>query len=217
MGVRLSELEPGEEIILQISNANNDKRQITMEAVINRSIRDDVSLITLKSEIKEKLNFSNVHVAVEFYPQDETPIRWKSAKVAYYSGNEYLLQVLVEGLKHNRREAFRVGISKIGRMRRSGEKDEQVMIRDISATGFAITDSKKSLKIQKGDEVTIYLDDLGYQLGFRGRAVRMIEEEERNTYGFVIVSMCQDLEEYLALKQRKNRNAGGSGNPRTSR
>ncbi len=98
-----------------------------------------------------------------------------------------------------------------------GEEIILVMIRDISATGFAITDSKKSLKIQKGDEVTIYLDDLGYQLGFRGRAVRMIEEEERNTYGFVIVSMCQDLEEYLALKQRKNRNAGGSGNPRTSR
>lgn len=217
MGVRLSELEPGEEIILQISNVNDDKRQITMEAVISRSLRADVSLITLKSDRKEKLNFSNVRVAVEFYPKSQTPIRWKSAKIAHYADNEYLLQVIGEGMRHNRREAFRVGISKVGRMRRSGEKDEQVMIRDISVTGFSITDSRKTLNIEKGDEVVIYLDDIGYQLAFRGRAVRLVEEEEMNTYGFVITSMCQELEEYLAIKQRKNRNDASGGNAKIMR
>lgn len=211
MGVRLSELEPGDEIILQISTMNDDKRQITMEAVISRSIRDDVSLITLKGDIKEKLNFNNVRIAVEFYPQAQAPIRWKTAKVAHYSGTEYLLQVIGDGLKHNRREAFRVGISKMGRMRRNGERDEQVMVRDISVTGFSITDSRKDLDIKKGDEVVIYMDDFGYQLAFRGRAVRFVEEEEKNIYGFVITSKCQELEEYLAIKQRKNRSEA-SGN-----
>lgn len=211
MGVRLSELEAGDEIILQISS---DNKQITMEAVINRSIRDDASLVELKSDIKEKLNFNNVQVAIEYYPPEQTPIRWKAAKVAYYSGQDYVIQVIGDGMRHNRRQAFRVGISKVGRMRRSGEKDEQVMIRDISATGFAITDQKKKFKLNEGDEATIFLEDMGYQLGFRGRVVRIVEEEDRLIYGFVIVNMCQDLEKYLADKQRRNKNEGTSSRGR---
>lgn len=203
MGILLSELNPGDEIILQISI---EDKKMDMEAVIVKSIRDNISYINLKDQNLKKLNFENVRVAVEYCREEQKPIRWKIAQVTAY-GDGYVLQVQGEGTVYNRRESFRVGVSKVGRMRRSGARDTQVMIRDISAMGFAISDSKKELLLNKGDEVTVWMEDLGYELTLRGRVVRMEENEQMMIYGLKIVNLPSLLDEYLAVKQRRNRSS----------
>lgn len=203
MGVQLSELEPGDEIILQISMEN---KKMDMAAVIVKNIRSNISFISLKDQHSKKLNFENVRVAVEYCQEEKKPIRWKTAQVTAY-GEGYVLQVQGEGMPYNRRESFRVGVSKAARMRRDGARDSKVMVRDISATGFAISDQKKELLLNKGDELTILLEDLGYELTIRGRVVRMEENEQMLIYGLAILNIPADLDEYLAVKQRRNRSS----------
>ncbi len=203
MGVQLSELEPGDEIILQISMEN---KKMDMAAVIVKNIRSNISFISLKDQHSKKLNFENVRVAVEYCQEEKKPIRWKTAQVTAY-GEGYVLQVQGEGMPYNRRESFRVGVSKPARMRRDGARDSKVMVRDISATGFAISDQKKELLLNKGDELTILLEDLGYELTIRGRVVRMEENEQMLIYGLTILNIPADLDEYLAVKQRRNRSS----------
>lgn len=203
MGVQLSELEPGDEIILQISS---EDKKMDMEAVIVKSIRANISFISLKDQHSRKLNFDNVRVAVEYCPEEQKPVRWKTAQVTAY-GEGYVLQVQGEGMVYNRRESFRVGISKPARMRRDGSRDSQVMVRDISATGFSVSDQKKELQLNNGDEITILLEDLGYELTIRGRVVRMEENDQMRIYGLIIVNIPVALDEYLAVKQRRNRSS----------
>lgn len=203
MGVQLSELEPGDEIILQISS---EDKKMDMEAVIVKSIRANISFISLKDQHSRKLNFDNVRVAVEYCQEEKKPIRWKAAQVTAY-GEGYVLQVQGEGMVYNRRESFRVGISKPARMRRDGSRDSQVMVRDISATGFSVSDQKKELRLNNGDEITILLEDLGYELTIRGRVVRMEENDQMRIYGLIIVNIPVALDEYLAVKQRRNRSS----------
>lgn len=203
MGVQLSELEPGDEIVLQISS---EDKKMDMTAVIVKNIRSNISFISLKDQHSQKLNFENVRVAVEYCQEEKKPIRWKAAQVTAY-GSGYVLQVQGEGMPYNRRESFRVGVSKPARMRRDGARDSKVMVRDISATGFAISDQKKELLLNNGDELTILLEDLGYELTIRGRVVRMEENEQMLIYGLTILNIPANLDEYLAVKQRRNRSS----------
>lgn len=203
MGVQLSELEPGDEIVLQISS---EDKKMDMTAVIVKNIRSNISFISLKDQHSQKLNFENVRVAVEYCQEEKKPIRWKAAQVTAY-GSGYVLQVQGEGMPYNRRESFRVGVSKPARMRRDGARDSKVMVRDISATGFAISDQKKELLLNNGDELTILLEDLGYELTIRGRVVRKEENEQMLIYGLTILNIPANLDEYLAVKQRRNRSS----------
>ena len=72
-------------------------------------------------------------------------------------------------------------------------------------TGFAITDRKKELKLEKGDRVVVSFDDLIFSLKLDGKLVRIEEHDDYVIYGFIILNVCNDLSPYINQKQRKNR------------
>ena len=90
-------------------------------------------------------------------------------------------------------------------MNQVGKPPKQVMIKDVSMTGFAITDRRKELKLERGDRINVSFDDLIFSLKLDGKLVRIEEHEDYIVYGFVILNVCNDLTTYINQKQRKNR------------
>ena len=79
------------------------------------------------------------------------------------------------------------------------------MVRDLSLTGFSISDRKKELALDIGSELSVSFEDLGHVLNLTGRVVRIEEQEDVNIYGFEICNLCKDLSSYLSVKQRQKR------------
>lgn len=200
MGFKLSELEEGSNIILKISDKSTD-RNIEMNGIIKKSLKENIALISLDYDTEKVLNFNNVLVDIEYHPESDLPLIWHNVKIINYQ-SEYILQTPADGTCHNRRECFRVGISVPAKIDIVGGGSKNAVIRDISLSGFAITDRKKELILQKGDKVTTSLADLGFVLGLAGQVVRVEEHEDMLIYGLEICNLCKDLPTYISAKQR---------------
>ncbi len=199
MGIKLAELPAGNRITLVISNGT---QKMELPANIDRSIRDNISVINLEINTTQPIKFEGVQIEVEAN-FGEVPYIWRTAQILYYQ-NEYILQVKGEGARHNRRNSFRVGVSRNATMRMDGRKDSDVMVRDVSLSGFSIGDRKKELNLKMGDSVVIYFEDIGHHLNLAGQVVRIDEREDIIIYGFVIHNLCKDLSSYIPIKQRRN-------------
>lgn len=205
LGIKLSEIEEGANITLNISNDDGDMK---MDAVIKKHIQSNISLIEpLYSDVK-RLNFDNVQINVEYCQANDMPILWRSAKITTYKTG-YVLQVPTDGVRHNRRAYFRVAVAHPARLHTATRSFSNIMVRDISLGGFAIADRKNELQLSVGDLLSVTLEDLGFQLGLDGRVVRTEEREDMTIYGLVICNMCKDLSAYLSIKQRRNKKAEG--------
>ena len=201
--MKLSDLAEGSKITLLIHNNN---KRMRMGAVIKKHVKNNVALISLNYATGgSRLVFDNEQISAEYEADGGVPLIWNNVKITSYQ-SEYVMVVSSEAVKNNRRNSFRVGVSKLARVR-SGNGPGQVMIRDISMSGFAVTDRGKTMKLKMGDEMSIVLDDMGHELNLRGKLVRIEEQEEVIIYGFEICNMCRDLSSYVTLKQRKIREA----------
>ena len=198
MGIKLSELDNGDNIVLIISNKDNS---IQMPATLKSIVRDDLALITIEYDSTKRLNFDNVKVDMEYALNEASPILWRDVRIHYYK-SDYVLQTTRDGAKHNRRGCLRVGVSTLARMRMACKVSEQVMIRDISLLGFSITDRKKELGLSVGDTLSVDFEDLGHVLNLAGRVVRTEEHEDMIIYGLEITNLCKDLSSYISRKQR---------------
>ncbi len=198
MGFKLSQLEEGASVTLLLSNAENSMQ---LGATIKKHLKDNIALITLNYETTKKLVFDNVQVDMEYYQDNDVPIIWHGVKIGYFKG-EYLLQAPVDGVRHNRRGYFRVGVTVPTRIQAAG-KSAQVMIRDISLSGFSLADRTKELHLNKGDRLSIRLDDLGFSLNLTGKIIRIEEREDIIIYGLEICNVCKDLSAYINIKQRR--------------
>ena len=78
-------------------------------------------------------------------------------------------------------------------------------MRDISMTGFAITDQRRELDLLPGDEISVHFEDLGHVLDLVGKVVRIQDEEDKIVYGLRIMNLCKDLTSYISTKQRAGR------------
>lgn len=201
MGHKFTEVGEGSPIVLSIRS--NDKH-MELGAVVKKHLGKNLTLITLNYGGGKRLVFDNVQIDVLYCASDSIPILWHNAKVINHKDN-YLLQIAVDGTKSNRRNSFRVSVATLGWMSQVGKPPKQVMIKDVSMTGFAITDRKKELKLQKGDRIVISFDDLIFSLKLDGKLVRIEEHDNFVIYGFVILNVCNDLSTYINQKQRKNR------------
>ena len=108
-----------------------------------------------------------------------------------------------KGVKTNRRSSFRVSIGVLGWITPSGKGTSQTIIKDVSLTGFAITDRGKELKLEAGQHVAVRFDDLNFNIVLGGSVVRIEEHDDYTIYGFKIHNLCKDLSLYLSTKQRK--------------
>lgn len=201
LGIKLSELEEGSNITLLISSKD---KEMTLDAVIKKHVKENIAFITLQCDTSKRLVFDNVQVDMEYYQDGTVPIIWHNVKVAFVK-TDYAIQVFSEGTKHNRRGSFRVGISTVAKVNTLGRGPRQVMVRDLSLTGFSISDRKKELALDIGSELSVSFEDLGHVLNLTGRVVRIEEQEDVNIYGFEICNLCKDLSSYLSVKQRQKR------------
>lgn len=201
MGHKFTEI--GEDSPIVLSIRLNDKH-MELGAVVKKHLGKNLTLISLNYGGGKRLVFDNVQIDVLYCASDSIPILWHNAKVINHKDN-YLLQIAAEGTKSNRRNSFRVSVATLGWMSQVGKPPKQVMIKDVSMTGFAITDRKKELKLQKGDRIVVSFDDLIFSLKLDGKLVRIEEHDDYMIYGFVILNVCNDLSTYINQKQRKNR------------
>ena len=197
--MKLSELEVGSQITLLIHNKNN---KMEIKGVIKRHIVENVVLISMEYESTKRLIFDGVIIDMEYCNENEVPYIWHKVKIANYK-NDYVMQVTSDGTKYNRRDSFRVGVSVMAHLRVGGRNVQQVLIRDISMTGFSISDRKKELGFKKGDDIFVYFEDIGHILDLAGRVVRVEEREDMIIYGLEIRNLCKDLQSYVSLKQRR--------------
>jgi len=197
-----NEIEAGSRILLSLSSGN---KSMEMGATIARHLKDNIALITLDNSSGQVLKFDNVTINVIYTNAEGIPYIWMNSTVVYYQG-QYLLQVKAEGgRRHNRRNSFRVGVSHYAKLRITGHGEVEVVVRDVSLTGFSITDRKKELGLSQGTHALLRYEDIGHELELEGNVVRIEETEEYVIYGFVITKSCRDLSSYVNLKQRQKR------------
>lgn len=200
-GIYLTDLAEGSAITLKISNK---VKTIEMHASLLRALREDLAIIELDFQSKQRLKFDNVIIEMESQTEDGTPYKWSNVKIGFFE-KQYILRTEGAGTRFNRREYFRVGVSKRALMRMVGRGQKEVMLRDVSMTGFAITDQRKELDLLPGDELSVHFEDLGHVLDLVGRVVRVQEEQDLTVYGLRIINLCKDLSSYISMKQRGGR------------
>lgn len=203
MGIKLSELEEGFHVTLKISNENSDS-DLEIGAIIKGIIKEDIALIELEYDSTKRLNFDNVKVDMEYYQDENVPILWRNVRIASYKTG-YALQAPTEGVRHNRRGCFRVGVSTLATMRMTGRGASKVMIKDVSLSGFSITDRKKELALREGDKLGVSFEDIGHIINLTGIVVRVEKHEDMDIYGIEICNLCKDLSSYISIKQRHKR------------
>lgn len=201
MGLKLSDLEERDLICII---ASSDMGELRMQAFIKSVLKENVAVIDVVFQDGRKLNFDNVQINIEYAPEDGVPFIWRTARIVNIK-NQYVLQVNGEGVRHNRRSCFRVSVGVYARMAMIGRQGADVMIRDVSLSGFSIADRDKSLNLDMGDELTVVFSDLGYNLKLAGRVVRIEEMESMIIYGMETRNLCKDLSTYITVKQQRNR------------
>ena len=201
MGIKLQELEEGTPITLQISSK---EKSMSLNAVIRKHVKNNIAFISLQGEEQRKLIFDNVQVDMECSQDGLIPIIWHNVKVINYKDG-YVMQVFGDGNRNNRRGFFRVGVSMVAKILNTMKGPRQVMVRDLSLSGFSVSDRKKELVLHIGDELSVYFDDLGHTLNLIGRVVRIEEHEDVIIYGLEICNLCKNLSSYLSTKQRQKK------------
>ena len=202
MKQEFTEIEAGSRLLLNLSNGN---KSMEMTATIVRHLKDNIALITLDNTTGQVLKFDNVNINVVYTNEHGVPYMWVNSKIVYYQG-QYLLQVSADGgRRHNCRNSYRVGVSHYGKLHREGHSDINVVVRDISLTGFSITDRKQELDLPQGTHATLHYEDLGHVLELEGNVVRIEETEDFIIYGFVTTKSNKELSSYVSTKQRQKR------------
>lgn len=205
MGLKLSDLEERDSLTII---ASSDMGELKMQAFVKKVLKDDVAVIEIIFQDGRTLNFDNVQLNIEYAPEDGVPFIWRAARIVNVKG-QYVLQVGGEGVRHNRRSCFRVSVGVYARMAMIGRQGADVMIRDVSLSGFSIADRDKSLDLELGNELTVVFNDLGYNLKLVGRVVRLEEMENMIIYGMETRNLCKDLSTYISMKQQRNRRSKG--------
>lgn len=202
MKQEFNEIEAGSRILLNLSSGN---KSMEMGGTIAKHLKDNIALITLDNSNGQVLKFDNVAINLIYTNAEGIPYIWMNCTIVYYQG-QYLLQVKPDGgRRHNRRNSFRVGVSHYAKLRVTGSGEMEVVVRDVSLTGFSITDRKKELGLAQGTHVLLRYEDIGHELELEGNVVRIEETDEFIIYGFVITKSCRDLSSYVNVKQRQKR------------
>lgn len=199
MAYRFSEIPENTPIVI---NIYNDDKQLHLDATLVKFLDKQLAIISINYPGDKVLNFDKVTLDIEYAKYQASPYVFRNCKIIYHSGN-YILQVLCEGVKVNRRDSFRVPIGKTARSNIPGHN--LVIVRDISHSGFALTDRNKNFNLSKGAHVSISFEDYGYKIDLEGTVVRIEEKEEFTIYGIRTTQFCRNLPEYIGIKQRPSK------------
>jgi len=203
MKYRFSDIEEGSSVLLMLHSGSVHMK---MDATIANLIREDIAIIRLHTSVTQILKFDNIDIEVIYTSPKGFPYMWRRAKIVYFKGN-YVLQVKGEGARYNRRCTYRVGVSRTAQLRTLDGRDNRTIVKDVSLSGFSITDRVGDLKLSEGDIATLKFEDLGHEINLQGSVIRVEKGEGYIVYGFTIVRSCKDLPSYITNKQRRKRNS----------
>ena len=198
---RFQDLEAKSPIILRV---HSGEKSMEIGAVIQKHLAKNLTIINIDYPSNKRLNFDNVQIDVQYQSGDGVPILWHPAQIVFYK-NTYLLHVNIPGTRSNRRNSYRVSVGTLGWLNQTGKSPFQTIVKDVSMTGFAITDRKKELHLSAGDKVFLSFEDMTFKLNLEGKVVRIEKHDDYIIYGFAIVSICKDLTTYISLKQRRSK------------
>ena len=201
MGYKFQDIAVNSAIVLNIHLGN---KHMELGAVIQKHLAQNLTLITLDYHGEKHLSFENVQLDVQHQPGDGVPILWHGARVFFYK-NSYLIQVNTPGVRSNRRNSYRVSVGVLGWLNMAGKQPVQALIKDVSMTGFAITDRKRELNLMPDNRASLTFEDLTYKIHLEGKVVRIEKHSDYIIYGFTILNICNDLTSYINLKQRRVR------------
>lgn len=198
MGIKLSELEENTRIIFHI---HHDEHQMDLGGVLKKHLENNIALITLDYTGPQKLVFDHVTIDMECPQDDGIPLLWPNVKIVHYK-NSYIMQATLDGARNNRRNSFRISVGKKAWFTMQGRDPQYVMLKDVSVSGFSISDRKKELNLKKGNQLNVTFEDLGYRMELSGRVVRIEERDDMLIYGMSITNICNELSAYINFKQR---------------
>ena len=157
MGFKLSEIEENTRIVFHI---HHGEQQMDLGGILKKHLQDNLALITLDYKGSQRLVFENVKIDMEFPQDNGVALIWRNVKIINHQV-AYVLQVFGEGVRNNRRNSFRISVGKQGWFSMKGRESRYVTIKDVSASGFSISDRKQELKLAKGDQLSVSFEDLG--------------------------------------------------------
>ena len=202
MKYRFSDIEEGSAILLMLHSGSVHMK---MDATIKNLVREDIAIISLHTSVTQILKFDNIDIEVIYTSKEGFPYMWRKAKIVYFKGN-YVLQVKGEGARYNRRCTYRVGVSRTAQLHTIDGRDNRTIAKDVSLSGFSITDRIGDLKLSPGDIATLKFEDLGHVIELQGSVIRVEKGDSYVVYGFTITRSCKDLPSYITTKQRRKRN-----------
>ena len=202
MKYKFSDIKEDSPIILMLHNGSV---HLKMDAHIVSIIREDIAVIELHTNLSQVLKFDNITIEVIYTSPDGYPYLWKKAKIVHFKGR-YVLQVKGDGIRYNRRCTYRVGVSRNAQLRTPDGREHRIVVKDVSLTGFSVTDRKKELELRKDIGATLVFEDIGHCIDLYGTVIRIEEKEDYTVYGFTIRRSCKDLPSYISTKQRRKRN-----------
>lgn len=192
----------GSRLTLHISSG---PKSVELGATIIRHVKKYIALIELDNMNGRAIKFENVIINAVYTNENGIPYMWLHCGIVYYQ-KQYLIQVSPEGgRRYNRRSSFRVGVSHPALIHIDGHGFQEVLVRDISLSGFSITDRRRNLTLSKGSFASLSFEDLGQQIEVSGKVVRVEDNEDYIIYAFVITKSSRDLSTYVSLKQRLKR------------
>ena len=198
VGIKLTEIEENTRIIFHIYHG---EQQMDLGGVLKKHLENNIALISLDYTGSQTLVFENVVIDMEYPQKDGIPLLWSNVKIVSYK-NSYIMQATIDGARNNRRSSFRLSVGKKAWFTMHGRDPQYVMLKDISVSGFSISDRKRELNLKKGNMLTVTFEDAGYRLELAGRVVRIEERDDMVVYGMSITNICNDLSAYINVKQR---------------
>lgn len=194
----LADIPAKENLLIKVSTG---EKSMELQANIIGHLKNNLTVVSIEGYEGKKLNFSAVNIELEYKGENSVPITFKNVTIQSYK-DKYIINSPNKGIKVNRRGYFRVPIGVFGIIKIDG-KASNIYVKDVSMTGFAITDRTKGLNLSKGTRAVLKFTDMTLELTLEGELVRIEDNEFSTVYGFRITSICKDLQYYIGLKQRK--------------
>lgn len=159
------------------------------------------------------LNFDSANVTISMiaYEEEKSPYLWQVVHIGKEIRDNVPYHVIsssLSGVKINRRENFRLFLGIEGQATIMGGKPFDVLVKDISSSGFAIlVDMNKPMSVHKNDMIQLQFADTTFDEDFvlNGRVVRMDKTDRYLLYGCRLVSENPAIDKYIANKQLENR------------
>lgn len=151
-----------------------------------------------------------VQTDVIYVDEDGKPLIWEKClmKSVTYSGEKYhIIYSDKDGRRLNRRETFRqyIGIKGILQID-STRAMKDVTVKDVSETGVAFVSDNMSLHMEDIGDFHLNFQDKDCRLSVQieGTVVREVDvEEKRRVFGATVRKSNVDLNEYVAMKQKR--------------